>query len=188
MVKFNFKTLYHAATIRGQLDFEGGVYRGHAHIYTVSIINLFICTYNAHAHMHIVVDPVPCGEILRAAFIGMSWLKYAATFRGWQNFEVWRDFEEIRYMWPSMRKPCIMRWISPMVITINFHFLAWIKEESFLYTKICFIASRTPWFGAVAVVAATHKSVSATFLRFYLLTSFKNVSLLILKRWLLLLF
>ena len=30
----------------------------------------------------------------------------------------------------------------PIVIIINFHFLAWI-EESFLYTKICFVASIT---------------------------------------------
>ena len=36
------------------------------------------------------------GEISRAAFIGMSWLNYAATFRGQQNFEVRRHFEEIR--------------------------------------------------------------------------------------------
>ena len=27
VAKFNFKALYHAVTIRGQLDFEGGVYR-----------------------------------------------------------------------------------------------------------------------------------------------------------------
>ena len=53
--------------------------------------------YNACAHTYIVVDPVPCGEISRAAFIGMSWLKYAATFRGRRDFEVRRDFEEIRY-------------------------------------------------------------------------------------------
>ena len=94
--RFNFKALYHAATIRGRLDFEGGVYRDrHAHAYTASVISLFVCTYNARAHTYIVVDPVPCGEILRAAFIGMSWLKYAAIFRGRQDFEVWRDFEEI---------------------------------------------------------------------------------------------
>ena len=37
----------------------------------------------------IVVDPVPCGEISRAAFyIGMSWLKYAATFQGAARFEI----------------------------------------------------------------------------------------------------
>ena len=69
------------ATIQGQLDFEGGVYSDqHAHMYTASIISLFVCTYNARVHMHIVVDPISCGEILRAAFIGMSWLKYVATF------------------------------------------------------------------------------------------------------------
>ena len=34
----------------------------------------------------------------RAAFIGMSWQTNAAAFRGRQDFEVRRDFEEIRYM------------------------------------------------------------------------------------------
>ena len=44
-------------TMRWQ--FEGGVYRdGHARAYTASIISLFVCTYNAHAHTYyIVVDP-----------------------------------------------------------------------------------------------------------------------------------
>ena len=50
--RFNFKALYHAATIRGQLDFEGGIYRDrHTRMYTASIISLFVCTYNARAHM-----------------------------------------------------------------------------------------------------------------------------------------
>ena len=54
---------------------------------------------NAHVHMYIVVDPVvPCSEILRVVFIGMSWLKYVVTFRGRRDFEVWQDFEEIRYV------------------------------------------------------------------------------------------
>ena len=33
-----------------------------------------------HIHIIIVVDPVPCGEVLRMAFIRMNWLKYAVTF------------------------------------------------------------------------------------------------------------
>ena len=42
--------------------------------------------YNVRVHMHIIVDPVPCGEILSMAFFGMSWPKYgdisrAAGFR-----------------------------------------------------------------------------------------------------------
>ena len=42
-------------TIQGQLDFKGGVYGDrHTRAYTASIINLFVCTYNAHAQ--IVVD------------------------------------------------------------------------------------------------------------------------------------
>ena len=71
--RFNFKALWR--------QFEGSIYRDrHARTYTALIINLFVCTYNVHAHTHIVVNPVPCSKILRAAFIGMSWLKYAATF------------------------------------------------------------------------------------------------------------
>ena len=78
-VRFNFKTLYHAVTIRGWLDFEGGVYRDqHAHTYTASVINLFICTYNACAHTL------------------LSTLYHAARFQGQRDFEVQRDFEEIR--------------------------------------------------------------------------------------------
>ena len=49
-------------------------------------LRVFVCIYIAHVHTYI-VDPVPHGEILRAAFIGMSWLKYMATFQGQQNFE-----------------------------------------------------------------------------------------------------
>ena len=72
-------------------QFEGGIYSGqHACAYT-AIMCLFVCTYNSRAHTYIDVDPVPCSEISRVAFIGISCLKYAATFRGR------RDFEEICY-------------------------------------------------------------------------------------------
>ena len=37
-----------------------------------------VCAYNI---MYIVVNPLPCGEISRAVFIGTSWLKYVARFR-----------------------------------------------------------------------------------------------------------
>ncbi|MCG8623652.1 MAG: hypothetical protein MJE68_16870 [Proteobacteria bacterium] len=47
-------------------------------------------------HTEIAVDPLPCGEISRAAFIGTSWQINVATFRGRRKFEVRRDFEEIR--------------------------------------------------------------------------------------------
>ena len=43
-------------------------------------------------HRYTAADILSCGEVSRATFIGMSWQKHAATFRGWQNFE------EIRYM------------------------------------------------------------------------------------------
>ena len=83
---------YHVVTIWGRLDFEGNVYRDwHTCTYTASIMSIFVCTYNVHAHTHIVVDLVPCGEILRAVFIGMGWMKYVA------RFQRWRDFEEIQY-------------------------------------------------------------------------------------------
>ena len=45
-------------------------------------------TYNACAHTYIAGDPLPCGEISRAAFIGMISEKHAAIFRGWWDFEV----------------------------------------------------------------------------------------------------
>ena len=41
-------------------------------------------------------DPFPRGEISRAAFIGTNLLIGAARFRGQRDFEVRRDFEEIR--------------------------------------------------------------------------------------------
>ena len=41
-------------------------------------------------------DPFPCGEISRAVFIGTNLLIGAVRFWGWRNFEVRRDFEEIR--------------------------------------------------------------------------------------------
>ena len=91
VARFYFKTLSDAATIQGWLDFKGGIYRDqHERMYTVSIMSLFVCacTY---------VYPLPCSKISRAAFIGLSWLKYAVTFQGWWDFEVWWDFEEVLY-------------------------------------------------------------------------------------------
>ena len=91
---FYFKAPFGGATIRGRIDFEGGVYRDrHARAYTASIISLFVCK---RAHMEIAVDPLPCNEISRATFIGTSWLIDAATFQGQRGFEVRRQFEEIR--------------------------------------------------------------------------------------------
>ena len=43
--RFYFKAPFGAATIRGRLDFEGGVYRDrYARTYTASIISLVVCT------------------------------------------------------------------------------------------------------------------------------------------------
>ena len=54
------------------------------------------CMYNRCVHTCISVDPLPCSEISRAVFFGMSLQKHAVTFRGQRDFEVWRDFKEIR--------------------------------------------------------------------------------------------
>ena len=72
-------------------------------------------------HKCIAGDPLPCGEILRAAFIGMSLQKHAATFRGWQDFKVRRDFEETQYIAGRQSTvqaikgdlPYIRRWLLP---------------------------------------------------------------------------
>ena len=49
--------------------------------YTASIISRIVCTYNARImHTYIAVYTVPCGEISRAVFIGMSWQKHAETY------------------------------------------------------------------------------------------------------------
>ena len=97
-VRFYFKALYHAAIIQGQLDFEGGIYGDqYARAYTASIISLFVCTYNARVHADIVIDPVPCGEISRAAFIGMLLAEICGDILRGRDFEVRREFEEIRY-------------------------------------------------------------------------------------------
>ena len=43
--RFYFKAPFGAVTIRGRLDFEGGVYRDrYARSYTASIISLVVCT------------------------------------------------------------------------------------------------------------------------------------------------
>ena len=52
--------------------------------------------YNARAHTYMAADPLPYSKISRVAFIGMSWQKHVVTFRGRQDFEVQRDFEEIQ--------------------------------------------------------------------------------------------
>ena len=53
-------------------------------VYRASMISLFACMYSARAHtyMLILADPLPRSEISRAVFIGMSWQKHVARFRG----------------------------------------------------------------------------------------------------------
>ena len=40
----------------------------------------------AHTYMYIAADPLPCGEISRAAFIGMICLKVRRDFKGGDNW------------------------------------------------------------------------------------------------------
>ena len=71
--RFYFKALFGAATIRGRLDFEGGVYRDrYAHAYTTPIISPLYARIMRVRIRIIVVEPLSCSEISRAAFIGMS--------------------------------------------------------------------------------------------------------------------
>ena len=84
LVRFNFKALCHAATIRGQLDFKGSIYRDqHACTYTAShaIISLFVSTYNARAYTHIIVNPVQYNEI------------WGRRLLGWVGWNMRRYFE-----------------------------------------------------------------------------------------------
>ena len=46
--------------------------------------------------MYTAGDPLPCGEISRAAFIGMSMHKRAVRFQGWWDFEVRRYAEMVQ--------------------------------------------------------------------------------------------
>ena len=92
VARFYFKAPFGAATIRGRLDFEGGVY---VHSFNNKPSCLHVkcpCAYRNCCR------PVPCGEISRAAFIGTSRQIDAATIRGRRDFEVRRDFEEMRYI------------------------------------------------------------------------------------------
>ena len=82
--RFYFKAPFGAATIRGQLDFEGSVYRDrHARAYTASIISLY---YSYARKMRVRIRKL------------RSIPYHAARFRGRRDFEVRRDFEEIRYI------------------------------------------------------------------------------------------
>ena len=113
--RVNFNYRISSKSRRGEILFQGSVWCGDNsraarfrgwHLqrstrtcaYMPSIISLFVCMYNVRAHMYIAGDPLPCSKISRVAFIGMSMQKHAARFRGRRDFEVQRDFEEIRYL------------------------------------------------------------------------------------------
>ena len=89
--RFHSKAQFGAATIWGRLHFKGSIYRDqHVRVRT----RLLVCTYmyNARAHTYIAGNPLPCGKILRVAFIGTSiqetWSKIsrAAGFQGTVRF------------------------------------------------------------------------------------------------------
>ena len=84
LARFYFRAQSGAATIRGRLDFKGGVYRDRrARACTASIISLYLYTCMMCVRIRIIAgDPLPCGEISRAAFIGMSSQKRARHFEG----------------------------------------------------------------------------------------------------------
>ena len=55
---------------------------GRIRAYTPLIISLLVYMYNVRAHMYIAGDPLPCGEISRTAFFGISMQKHAVRFKG----------------------------------------------------------------------------------------------------------
>ena len=76
--RFYFKALFGATTIQGRLDIESGVCRdrqtcGFDNQHCSPFVRLSM--NNACVHTYIAVDPLPCGEISRVAFIGMICLK-----------------------------------------------------------------------------------------------------------------
>ena len=96
--RFYFKAPFGAATIRGRLDFEGGVYRDrYARTYTASIIILRSCMH-ACAYGNCCRPLTMRRDFEGGVYHGTSWQINAATFRGRRDFEVRRDFEEIRYI------------------------------------------------------------------------------------------
>ena len=64
---------------RGKILFQGPVWCGNN---SRAVFTEIVCMYNARVHTYVVIDPLPHDKILRAVFIGMSWLKYAVRFRG----------------------------------------------------------------------------------------------------------
>ena len=84
--------------------------------------------------MDIAVDPLPCGEISRVAFIGTSLQIDAATFQGWRDFEMRRDFEEIRYLFK------FPQWWLPSRSTI--HLVG--KQKQLLHDRFIFTI-KTVW-------------------------------------------
>ena len=80
-------------------------------------MHVHICTYVA-------VDFLPCSKILRVVFIGMSWHKHAATFRGQWNFKVRRDFEEIRY---QVQFKLIAHAASAQVVPVLYRIMCWMN-------------------------------------------------------------
>ena len=95
VARFYFKALFDAVIIWGWLDVKGSIYRDRLACNFNNVLINFICTHNKCAPTHITVNPLPCGEVSRVVLTEMTQLKYAVTFRGWWDFEVQRNYEEI---------------------------------------------------------------------------------------------
>ena len=85
---FYFKAPFDVVTIRGWLDFEGGIHRDrHAHTYTASIIS-YLYARIIRVCISIAVNPLLHGEILKAAFLTETCgdVLRVAGFRGMVRF------------------------------------------------------------------------------------------------------
>ena len=84
--RFYFKAPFGAATIRGRLDFEGGVYRDrYVRTYTASIIILRSCMH-ACAYGNCCRPLTMRRDFEGGVYHGTSWQINAATFRGAARF------------------------------------------------------------------------------------------------------
>ena len=77
--RFYFKALFGVVTIRWQLDIKGGRDRQTCG-FDDQHYSPFVRMNNMHA-----VNPLPCSEISRTAFIGMICLKVQRYFKGGNN-------------------------------------------------------------------------------------------------------
>ena len=80
--------------------------------------------HNACAHMYVYSRRLFTSKISWVVFIGMSWQKHAATFRGQWNFKVRQDFEEIRY---QVQFKLIAHAASAQVVPVLYRIMCWMN-------------------------------------------------------------